>query len=656
MSSVTLNFTKSDDAVEAPFGSWESPITAELTTRNSVNPMSVRFDGDDLYWIEMRPDEDGRRVIVKMDAEGNVSDILPKGYSARTRVHEYGSGAYNVWNGVVYFSNHSDQKLYRFKPGNKPEALTEDGYRYADFIMDKGRNQLISVQEDHTQNGEPVNTLVSIKLDGNHHIETLFSGTDFVSAPRLNLTGDKLVWITWDHPNMHWDDAKLWMGRITNNGQLKDIEAIVSRESLSAQEPRWSDDGKLYYIADPDNWWNFQRYEDGKSQAVHAIEKEFGRSGGLGASSYAFISNHEVIAKYEQDGASHLAIVNMQTGDLKDISMPYINIAKVYSDGKRIVVLGTKTTQVVEIAEYIPNTGSFITINSAQEPLVDQEYISEPQPITFKNLKGEPTHAFYYSPKNPNFVAPENELPPLIVRLHGGPVSATTQSFSLANQYWTSRGFAIVDINYGGSTGYGRKYRERIRGQWGVVEIEDTLAAIDYLTEQGAADKERLLIRGGSAGGYSVLVALSQHDIFAAGANYYGVSDLEVLYRDTHKYESRFLDSLIGTYPEEIEIYKQRSPINQLDGFKSPLIVFQGLLDPVVPPNQSELVVNALRKKGVPVAYYPYEGEYHGFSQAENIIHSLESELVFYGKVLGFSPAGDLPEIHIDNYEGYLSD
>ncbi len=641
-----------DDMTEAPYGSWESPISAELTTRNAVGLRSVRLDGDDLYWIESRPDEGGRRVIVKRDKGGNVTDAIPEGFSSRTRVHEYGGGSYNVWDGVIYFSNHSDQILYRHTPGHTsnqaPEALTSEGYRYADCIMDASHNQLICVQEDHTEEGEPVNTLVSVSLDADHKVRTLFSGTDFVSSPALNPSGETLVWITWDHPNMNWDDTKMWAADVTEQGSLSGTESFVSRASLSVQEPRWTADGKLYYIADPDNWWNFQTFDDDGARAIHQYEGEFGKSGALGAHSYAFLSNTEVIAKFERDGTSHLATVDLSSGEVNEIATPYASISKVYSNGERIYLIGSTTTSASEIAEY--KDGAFMTIRKSQEPIVDTAYISEPEAITFPNLKGEPTHAFYYAPKNPNFMAPDDELPPLIVRLHGGPTGATSAAFRANNQYWTSRGFAIIDVNYGGSTGYGREYRERLRRLWGVVDIDDTKAVLNYLIEQDLADEDRLLIRGGSAGGYSVLVALSQHDVFAAGANYYGISDLEVLARDTHKYESRYLDSLIGKYPEDIDIYKARSPINFLDGFKSPLIVFQGILDPVVPKNQSELIVDALREKGVPVAYYPYEGEYHGFGKKENIIHSLESELVFYGKVLGFEPAGELPEIVIDNF------
>mgnify|MGYP000212244750 CR=1 FL=1 len=649
LSSLLLLSACGDDVTEAPYGSWASPITAELTTRNAVGLRSVRMDGEDLYWIESRPDEGGRRVIVKQDADGNVTDAIPDGFSSRTRVHEYGGGSYNVWDGVIYFSNHSDQKLYQHTGSGEPQALTNDGYRYADCIMDGGRNQLICVQEDHSQEGEPVNTLVSVGLDGGN-VRTLFSGTDFVSSPALNPAGDTLVWITWDHPNMNWDDTKMWQASVTDQGSLSGTETIVERASLSVQEPRWSEDGKLYYISDPDNWWNIQAYENNESINITEEEVEFGKSGSLGAHSYAFLSNTQVIAKYEADGTSHLAMVDLENGDVDEIDTPYASISKVYSNGDRIYLLGATTSSATEIAEYVD--GDFITIKKSQEPIVDASYISEPEAITFPNLKDEPTHAFYYAPTNPNYIAPVGTLPPTIVRLHGGPVGATNPAFRANNQYWTSRGFAIIDINYGGSTGYGREYRERLRGQWGVVDIDDTKAALDYLVEEGLADREKLLIRGGSAGGYSVLVALSQHDIFAAGANYYGISDLEVLARDTHKYESRFLDSLIGRYPEDMDIYKARSPINFLDGFKSPLIVFQGLLDPVVPPNQSELIVTALQEKNVPVAYYPYEGEYHGFAKKENIIHSLESELVFYGKILGFTPAGELPEIIIDNFDG----
>ncbi|MDG1438429.1 MAG: prolyl oligopeptidase family serine peptidase [Emcibacteraceae bacterium] len=650
LSSILLLSACGDDAVEAPYGSWESPITAELTTQNAVGLRSVRLDGDDLYWIESRPEEGGRRAIVKRDADGNVTDAIPEEFSSRTRVHEYGGGSYFVENGVIYFSNHSDQKLYRYNGEGTPEALTTDGYRYADCIMDTNHNQLICTQEDHTEEGEPVNTLVAVSLDGGGKVRTLFSGTDFVSSSALSPDGNSLVWITWDHPNMNWDDTKMWKARVTDQGSLSGTSTIIQRKSLSVQEPRWNADGELYYISDPTGWWNFQKFEDDESRSLTRKQIEFGKSGALGAHSWAFYGDDQIIAKYESEGTSHLATVDLGNGAVEEIETPYVSISKVYSNGNKVYILGATTTTATEIAEY--DDGDFITVRKSQDALVDDSYISEPEAITFPNLKGEATHAFYYAPKNADYEAPEDTLPPTIVRLHGGPVGATNSAFRMSRQFWTSRGFAIIDINYGGSTGYGRSYRERLRGQWGIVDIDDTKAAIDYIVDQGLADREKLLIAGGSAGGYSVLVALSQHDIFAAGANYFGISDLEVLARDTHKYESRFLDSLIGRYPEDIDIYKDRSPINHLDGFSSPLITFQGLLDEVVPPNQSELIVSALREKGVPVAYYPYEGEYHGFGKKENIIHSLESELVFYGKILGFTPAGELPEIHIDNFDG----
>ena len=651
LSSLALLAGCGDNSQEAPYGTWESPITAELTTESAVGLRSVRLDGDDLYWIESRPEEDGRRVIVKRAADGVVTDAIPANYSSRTRVHEYGGGSYFVEDGVIYFSNHKDQKLYRYNGEGTPEALTSDGYRYADCIMDAAHNQLICVQEDHTFDGEPVNTLVAISLDGASKVRSLFSGTDFVSSPAISPDGNTLVWITWDHPNMNWDDTKMWQANLSENGSIAGTKTIVERASLSVQEPRFHENGDLYYISDPTGWWNFQIYEEdeNESRSITRKEIEFGKSGAIGAHSWAYYGDNQIIAKYESAGTSHLATINLMNGAVKEIETPYTSISKIYSDGDRAYLLGASTTAATEIAEY--KNGTFETIKVSQTKMVDDAYISVPEAITFPNQKGENVHAFYYAPKSPNYVAPDGELPPTIVRLHGGPTGATSAAFRLSRQYWTSRGFAIIDLNYGGSTGYGRNYRERLRGQWGIVDIDDTKAGLDYLVEQGLADPKRLLIAGGSAGGYSVLVALSQHDVFAAGANYYGISDLEVLARDTHKYESRYLDSLIGRYPEDINTYKARSPINSLDGFKNPLITFQGLLDEVVPPNQSELIVSALREKGVPVAYYPYEGEYHGFGKKENIIHSLESELVFYGKILGFTPAGELPEIQIDNFD-----
>jgi dipeptidyl aminopeptidase/acylaminoacyl peptidase len=429
----------------APYGSWQSPITAELTTRNAVGLSEVRLDGDDVYWIESRPDEGGRRVIVKRAANGTVSDALPEGYSSRTRVHEYGGGAYNVWNGVIYFSNHSDQILYQLTPGMAPTPLTTAGYRYADCIMDSLHNQLICVQEDHSEEGEAINTLVSISLDDDHKIRTLFSGTDFVSSPALNPAGDTVVWITWDHPNMNWDDTKMWMASVTDQGNLSSTATIAARESLSVQEPRWTADGKLFYIADPYDWWNLHIYEDGFGHEIHAEQKEFGKSGSLGANSYAFINNQEAIAKYELDGTSHLAKVNLTTGELTDIATPYSNISKLYASGDKIYLIGSTTTSASEIAQY--KDGTFRTIKQSQEPIVDTAYISEPEAMTFPNLKGEPTHAFYYPPKNQNYKGVNGEFPPLIVKLHGGPVGATNPSFNASTQFWTSRGFALIDIN-----------------------------------------------------------------------------------------------------------------------------------------------------------------------------------------------------------------
>ena len=650
LSSIALLSACGDNTQEAAYGTWESPISAELTTESAVGLRSVRIDGNDLYWIESRPEEGGRRAIVKRDGDGNISDAIPAEYSSRTRVHEYGGGSYFVDDGVIYFSNHKDQKLYRYNGEGTPEALTSEGYRYADCIMDESHNQLICVQEDHTFDGEPVNTLVAVSLDGGSKVRSLFSGTDFVSSPAISPDGNTLVWITWDHPNMNWDDTKMWQASLSKNGSISGTKTIVERASLSVQEPRYNENGDLYYISDPTGWWNFQIYEEDEhdSRSITRKEIEFGKSGALGAHSWAFYGDDQIIAKYESGGTSHLATVNLMNGELTEIETPYVSISKVYSDGDYVFLLAATATSSTEIVEW--DDGEFETIKISQDQMVDDAYVSVPEAITFPNQKEENVHAFYYAPKNPNYTAPEGELPPTIVRLHGGPTGATSAAFRLNRQYWTTRGFAIIDINYGGSTGYGRNYRERLRGQWGVVDIDDTKAGLDYLVEQGLADPERLLIAGGSAGGYSVLVALSQHDVFAAGANYYGISDLEVLARDTHKYESRYLDSLIGRYPEDIDTYKARSPINYLDGFTSPLITFQGLLDEVVPPNQSELIVTALREKGVPVAYYPYEGEYHGFGKKENIIHALESELVFYGKILGFTPAGELPEIQIDNF------
>jgi dipeptidyl aminopeptidase/acylaminoacyl peptidase len=639
------NTKMQEGKISSAYGSWESPITAELTTRDAVGLASIVMDASDLYWIERRFEG---RIIVRRDDEGNITDAIPKGYSSQTRVHEYGGGSYVVHQGTVYFSNQKDQLLYKYEKGGVPVALTQAGARYADCIMGLQERRLICVEENHRKEGEPVNSLVSVSLREGNEITTLFKGTDFISSPVLNKEGNKIAFITWDHPNMWWDDTKLVTANIANDGSLHGVKNIVSGKKLSVLEPRWAQDGTLYYLGDPDNWWNFQSYKEGLSKPLHKTSLEFGVSGSLGMNSYAFIGGNQVITRYKSEGFSHLAKLNLSTGKVTKLKSPYVNISKVYSDGDKVYIMGSTAHESRVIAEY--TDGVFTVIKQSQAALVKADYISIPKAIKYKNAQGQDVHAFYYPPKSPKYEGLKGEKPPLIVKLHGGPVSATSSSFNMGIQFWTSRGFALVDINYGGSTGYGRAYRERLRGQWGISDINDTIAGVEYLVDRGLADKKRLLIRGGSAGGYTVLVALARHDVFAAGANYFGISDLEVLAKDTHKYESRFLDSLIGEYPKDIEIYKERSPINHLEGFTKPLIVFQGLADPVVPPNQSEMIVDALRKKNVPVAYYTYEGEAHGFRQKKNIIHSLEAELTFYGRILGFKPAGNLPDIKIENF------
>jgi dipeptidyl aminopeptidase/acylaminoacyl peptidase len=642
----------------APYGSWKSPITADLIVSESVRLALIVLDGEDTYWIEGRPSEGGRSVIVRRTPDGQTVDMTPPPFNVRTRVHEYGGGEYTVSNGIIYFSNFADQRLYRLVPGSEPQPLTPvAAYRYADIMVDHQRNRLICVREDHSEAGhQAVNTLVSLSRAGNlGGGQVLVSGNDFYASPRPSPDGSHLAWLTWNHPNMPWDGTELWVGEFNEDGLLGKTEQVAGGKDESIFQPEWSPDGVLHFISDRTGWWNLYRLRNGQIEPLCEKKAEFGLPHWVfGMSTYKCITPTRIICSYTESGIGYLANLDTVTGELKPFDLPYTTIGNVRATAERAVFSGASPTISNSIVQLDLNSGRLEVLRSSSKVMVDATYFSLPEPIEFPTEHGRTAYAFFYPPHNPDYAAPAGELPPLLVMSHGGPTSSSSSAFDLEIQFWTSRGIAVLDVNYGGSTGYGRDYRERLKGQWGIVDVDDCVNGARYLVERGLVDGNRLAITGGSAGGYTTLCALIFRNVFKAGASYYGISDLEALLGEDHKFESRYNDGLVGPYPERRDLYIQRSPIHFAERLSCPVIFFQGLEDKVVPPNQSERMVDVLKKKGVPVAYLAFEGEGHGFRRAENIKRALEAELYFYSQVFGFKIADKIEPVKIEIYRDSL--
>ena len=643
----------------APYGSWKSPITSELIVAGTIRLGQIALDGEDVYWVEMRPAEGGRNVIVQR-SDGRTTDLTPPPFDARSRVHEYGGGAFVVDRGTIYFSNFADQRLYRQEPGREPRPITPaaapsggsgQGLRYADGVVDRGRRRLICVREDHRGSGEAVNTLVSVDPEGDPEGgRVLASGHDFYASPRLSPDGARLAWLNWDHPNMPWDGTELWVGEFEADGTLGRTERVAGAANESNFQPEWSPDGVLHFVSDRTGWWNLYCWRDGRAEPLCEMAAEFGQPQWVfGLSTYAFLSADRIVCIYTERGAWRLAGLDTATGRLEPIETPYTSFGGLRAALGRVVFTAGSPTESPAIVRLELATGRLEALCRSSEVAIDPGYLSVPRAIEFPTGHGLTAHALFYGPKNRDFRAPPGAGPPLIVMSHGGPTGATSSTLDLTLQYWTSRGFAVVDVNYGGSTGYGRAYRARLDGQWGIVDVDDCVNAARYLAERGEVDPDRLAIRGGSAGGFTTLAALTFRDVFKAGASYYGIGELEALARETHKFESRYLDRLIGPYPERRDLYRERSPINFTDRLSSPLILFQGLEDKVVPPDQAEMMFEAVRAKGLPVAYVPFEGEQHGFRRAETIKRALDGELYFYSKIFGFTLADPVEPVPIEN-------
>src|SRR5882757_4229873 len=633
----------------APYGSWKSPITSDVIVAQSIGLSDVRLDGGTIYWLESRPQEQGRSVVVRLGEGSQTTDVTPQPFNARTRVHEYGGGAWTVSDGAVYFSNFADQRLYRLAAGaSQPQPLTPApssrgrDWRFADGVIDKSRNRWIGVREDHSGEGEAVNTLVALDLQGagTEPGLVLAQGHDFFSSPRLSPDGSKLLWLAWDHPNMPWNGTTLYLAAVGADGALAGApEVIAGGLAESIFQPEWSPDGTtIVFVSDRSGWWNFYAYDAGtrETRALLAMEAEFGVAQWVfGMATYAFAGPNRIVCTYSTSGLGRLSILDIKSGELTPIALPFTDISTVRADGAMVAFLGGSPRIPGSVVALDLRSGQHRILKSSTEILERADlriadYLTTVEPIEFPTQNGKTAFGLFYPPFNPDVAAPAGEKPPLLVKVHGGPTSSASSTLSLRNQFWTSRGIAVLDVNYGGSTGFGRAYRERLYGNWGVVDVEDCINGVKFLGAQGKVDENRAVITGGSAGGYTTLAALAFHDFFQGGASHYGVSDIAALARDTHKFESRYLDWLIGPYPQQEVLYRERSPLFHADRLSKPVIFFQGDEDRIVPPNQAEAMVEALRRKGNPVGYFLFAGEQHGFRKAGNIQRCLDAELYFY--------------------------
>jgi dipeptidyl aminopeptidase/acylaminoacyl peptidase len=631
----------------APYGSWKSPITSDLIVAQSISLSEVCVDGEHLYWLEGRPQEQGRNVVVRAGCDGRPTDITPPPYNARTRVHEYGGGSWTVHNGTVYFCNFTDGRLYCQAPGvSEPRALTPAPpargrqWRYADGVIDQRRNRWIGVREDHTADGEPVNAIVAVDLEGaSGPGRVLASGHDFYASPRLSPDGRWLAWLAWDHPNMPWNGTRLYLGKLAQDGAISEPEAIAGGATESIFQPEWSPDGaQIALVSDRSGWWNLYSL-DLATRAMRALAPmaaEFGLPQWLlGMSSYAFAGPKRIVCAYSQGGLGSVAVLDLANETLTPVATPFTEFGWIRAAGDRVVFRAGAPDHPASIVALDLASGQHSVLKKATD-ILDRtdlhlrDYLTRVESVEFPTTGGETAFGLFYPPRNPDYAPVAQERPPLLVKCHGGPTSAASSTLNLGVQYWTSRGIAVLDVNYRGSTGFGRAYRDRLQLNWGVIDVDDSVAGARFLAAQGRVDGERCVISGGSAGGYTTLAALTFRDFFQGGASYYGVSDIAALARDTHKFESRYLDWLIGPYPQEEARYRERSPLYHADRLAKPVIFFQGEDDAVVPPNQAESMVEALRRKGNPVGYFLFSGEQHGFRKAGNIQRCLDAELAFY--------------------------
>jgi dipeptidyl aminopeptidase/acylaminoacyl peptidase len=651
----------------APYGSWRSPITPADVARGGrrLGGATIAADGA-VWWAEGRPTEGGRSALMRRPAGGEAEEVTPVGANVRTRVHEYGGGAWKLLGPeLAVYVDFADQRVYRLQLGGEPVAITPEpdrpaALRYADFELTPDGRTLFCVREVHDDGPEPENEIVELTHDGSMRTAVVAAGRDFYASPRVSPDGLWLCFICWDHPNMPWDGTELWVTPARDPAAARPL-AGGKTESIFA--PAWDSQDRLRFVSDRDGWWNLYRTvadlgapdADRDLPQVEQLSAERADLGHpqwvFGMQTHAELDDGTLVVVRTEDATEQLFALDPGGGALRDLGLPFTSFGgpALSARGGRVAFTAASPASEPQVLVLDLAAASTESVRSASEEAVDPALVSEPRAIEFPSGDGDTAHAFYYPPTNAGLVGPEDERPPLIVVSHGGPTAHETPALDREFLFWTSRGFGVVDVNYRGSTGYGRAYRDKLRGTWGVVDTEDCIAAARFLAETGEVDGERLAIRGGSAGGYATLCALVFHDEFAVGASYYGVADTETLARDTHKFEARYLDGLIGPYPERADLYRERSPIHFVERLSAPVILFQGLEDEIVPPNQAETMVAAMAANGIPHAYLAFEGEQHGFRRSETEIRCLEAELYFYGRILGFEPADELQPVEIES-------
>jgi dipeptidyl aminopeptidase/acylaminoacyl peptidase len=640
--------------VVAPYGSWASPFPIESLVAGRVSLSEVRLDGDTITWLEGRPEDGGRATLVRWTEADGARDISPPGMNVRDRVHEYGGGAYVTRGDLVLVSDFATGRLHRVAPDRSSEPITTEGpYRYADLTLDPTRNRVLAVREDHSpEQPEARNTLVAIPLDGSGQVAVLAEGRDFYAAPRPSPDGTRLAFLTWDHPNMPWDGDELQIAQVGSDGGLESVDRVAGSATEWVAQPRWSSAGDLHFVGETTGWMNVYRLAGGAVVPMAPMAAEFAYPDWLfGFSNYTFLPDGRIVAIGRSGGRDRLYLIGPQPGQVVLLDHPWTELRDIQAARDRVVLGAAAPDTFASLIALDLGTGEHRVLRSSMPMTVDPVDVSVPEFIEFPTTGGRTAHGLYYPPVNRRFEGPPDERPPLIVTSHGGPTAAAFNGLYVSIQLFTSRGYAVLDVDYGGSTGYGREFRKRLEGQWGIVDVDDCVNGARYLVERGDVDGDRLIIRGGSASGYTTLAALAFRDQFRAGTSYFGIGNLEAFRSETHKFESHYDQSLVGPWPESRDLYRQRSPIFAADRITAPVLVLQGLDDRIVPPSEAERIVDALFERRIPHAYLAFEGEDHGFRKAETIIRSAEAEFSFYGQVFGFQPADPIEPIRIEALE-----
>jgi dipeptidyl aminopeptidase/acylaminoacyl peptidase len=634
----------------APCGAWESSFPIEWLTAGRVSLGEARWDGESITWLEGRPEEDGRSTLVRWTREGGARDISPPGMNVRDRVHEYGGRPYVTRGDLVIVSDFTTGRLHRVAADRTSEPITPEGpFRYADLTLDAAHDRLLAVREDHSvAPAEAQNTIVAIALDGTGDVQLLAGGRDFYAAPRPSPDGSRLAFVAWDHPNMPWDGTELLVADVAPDGSLGSPARVGGSASDWIAQPRWSPEGILHFLAEPTGWLNLYRLVDGVAEPIAPMAAEVGYPDWqFGFSHYDFTDDGRIVAVGRSGGRDRLYVVGPEPGMVDALDRPWTDLGSLAVSGRQTCFIGAAPDAFLSVILLDLDSGEHEILRRSTPVEVDRADISVAETIEFPTTGGRTAFGLYYRPVNQSYEGPPGEKPPLIVTSHGGPTAAAFNGLGISQQLFTSRGFAVVDVDYGGSNGYGRDFRKRLEGQWGIVDVDDCVSAAAYLVARGEVDPDRLIIRGGSASGYTTLAALAFRDQFKAGTTYFGIGNLEAFQVETHKFESRYSDRLVGPWPESRALFRERSPIFSADRISVPVLVLQGLDDKVVPPSEAERIVDALWERHIPHAYIAYEGEDHGFRKSKNIIGSFQAELSFYGQVFGFEPADRFEPIEV---------